>query len=85
MSLEGDYNKKKQVVRLAKEEAVLCGSCLKKQCEVALSKKQVVRLVEEASCQACRRTRLSGLKSELLCELHCNNKVVVGYFYWYFS
>jgi hypothetical protein len=29
---------------------------------------------EEASCQACRRTRLSGLKSELLCELHCNNK-----------
>jgi hypothetical protein len=30
--------------------------------------------IEEASCQACRRTRLSGLKSELLCELHCNNK-----------
>jgi hypothetical protein len=29
---------------------------------------------EEASCQACRRTRLSGLKSELMCELHCNNK-----------
>jgi hypothetical protein len=26
--------------------------------------------IEEASCQACRRTRLLGLKSELMCELH---------------
>jgi hypothetical protein len=25
-------------------------------------------------------TRLSSLKSEILCELHYNNKVVVGYF-----
>jgi hypothetical protein len=30
--------------------------------------------IEEESCQACRRTRLSSLKSELMCELHCNNK-----------
>jgi hypothetical protein len=27
-----------------------------------------------------QRTRLSGLKSELMCELHYASKVVVGYF-----
>jgi hypothetical protein len=29
---------------------------------------------KEESFQACRRTKLSGLKSDLLCELHYNNK-----------
>jgi hypothetical protein len=35
---------------------------------------------EESSCQACRRTRFLGLKSELLCELHWSNNLVVVFF-----
>jgi hypothetical protein len=32
---------------------------------------------KEVSCQDCRRTRLSGLKSELLWELHYSNKLLL--------